>query len=122
ELSRYAMIWIVFLGAALACRKAQLISLDVVVRNVPRHLGVPMRIAVLLGSLVFFGLLYVLGMQFVEFGQIETSPVLSMPKSYLYLALPIGAVLMGLNTIALIAESHAAATDIRFADTAEILE
>lgn len=115
ELARYMMIWVIFLGAAVACRKAQLISLDIVVHSVPQRLGRGLRYLSLLICFAFFGLMFNLGMQFLEFGAIESSPVLSLPKNWVYVSMPIGFALMILNTVALMVEAYCTRTDIRFA-------
>jgi TRAP-type C4-dicarboxylate transport system permease small subunit len=63
-----------------------------------------------------------LGMEFVEFGEIETSPVLSMPKIWVYLAMPFGFGLMFLNTLTLIGECLLQRGDIRHAGQAHAAE
>ena len=39
ELARYLLCWMVFLGAAYGCRKAQLTALDFAVSRLPRRIG-----------------------------------------------------------------------------------
>ncbi|CFO81722.1 TRAP-type C4-dicarboxylate transport system%2C small permease component [Bordetella pertussis] len=58
----------------------------------------------------------------MEFGAIETSPVLSMPKTWIYLAMPVGFGLMFLNTATLIAECLLQGIDIRHASQQEAQE
>lgn len=122
EVARYLMIWIIFLGAGVACRHAQLIALELVVTRLPPVLGRLLRYAALLGCLAFFVLMIALGMEFVEFGEIETSPVLSMPKIWVYLAMPFGFGLMFLNTLTLIGECLLQRGDIRHAGQAHAAE
>jgi len=114
ELARYVLIWIVFLGAGIGCRKRQMISLEFVVRWLPSPLG---PILVHLGLVVcigFFALLISQGLAFVELGEVETSPVMQIPKAWVYAAMPVGAGLMILNTVTLIAETLMQRADIRF--------
>ncbi len=104
ELSRYFMIWLIFLGAGYGCRQAQLISLTILIARVPAKLH---RVADALVALVcigFYALLVKVGFDAMKFGWIEKSPVLQIPKAYIYLAMPVGATVMALNTIALLAE------------------
>lgn len=115
EIARYFMIWVIFLGAAVACRKAQLISLDILVHSLPQRPGSIIRYFSLLVCLGFFGLMFNLGLQFLEYGSIEFSPVLSLPKNWIYIAMPVGFALMMFNTIALIIECFHERGDIRFA-------
>lgn len=104
ELSRSLMIWLIFLGAAYACRRAQMIALTFVIDMVPRHLHRLVDGLAALLCILFYGLLVVMGLKAVSFGWIEVSPVLQFPKAYVYLAMPVGMVVMIVNTLALLAE------------------
>jgi TRAP-type C4-dicarboxylate transport system permease small subunit len=115
ELARYTLIWMVFLGAGVGVRHARMIALEFGVRKLPANVGVPIRYAVMLVSIAFFGLLFWVGIEFLELGRTETSPVLGITKDYVYWAMPVGMVLMILNSLALIAETILLDRDIRFA-------
>lgn len=113
EVARYVLIWIVFLGAGIGCRKRQLMSLEFVVRALP---SLPGQALVYLGFLIcigFFGLLISIGWAFMELGAVETSPVMQVPKAWVYAAMPAGAALMMLNVAALMAEALLDRQDIR---------
>lgn len=113
ELARYSMIWVVFIGMGIGCRHAQLISLDFVVNHIPSIAGKLLRIIALLICLSFFILLMKVGFAFVEFGLIERSPAMSLRKSWIYWAMPVGAGLAFVNTIGLMTESWVLGNDIR---------
>ena len=115
ELSRYFMIWIIFLGGAVACRRSQLIALEIIMLRLPRRLGIAMRYLALFTCLAFYVLMCQLGLQFLEFGAIETSPVMGIAKNWVYWAMPVGFVLMIVNTLALVLESWLSRGDIRLA-------
>ncbi|GGK50861.1 TRAP transporter small permease [Salinarimonas ramus] len=115
ELARYTLIWMVFLGAGVGCRRAQMIALEFLVRRMPARIGVPIRYGTIALSIAFFGLLFWIGLPFVELGRTETSPVMNLEKSVVYWALPVGAMLMILNSIALVVECTLDKRDIRFA-------
>lgn len=115
ELARYTLIWMVFLGAAVGVRHARMIALEFGVRKLPSRAGVPIRYAVMILSMAFFGLLFWVGLDFIELGRSETSPVLGITKDWVYWAMPVGMVLMILNSLALIAETIVENRDIRFA-------
>jgi TRAP-type C4-dicarboxylate transport system permease small subunit len=115
ELARYTLIWMVFLGAAVGVRHARMIALEFGVRKLPAHTGVPVRYAMMILCIAFFGLLFSVGIEFVELGKSETSPVLGITKDAVYWAMPVGMVLMILNSLALIAETILEGRDIRFA-------
>lgn len=115
ELARYTLIWMVFLGAAVGVRHAKMIALEFGVRKLPARVGVPVRYAVMILSMAFFGLLLWVGLDFIELGRSETSPVLGITKDRVYWAMPVGMALMILNSLALIAETVVEGRDIRFA-------
>ena len=115
ELACYTLIWMVFLGAAIGVRHARMIALEFGIRKLPRGVGVPIRYAVMIMSIAFFGLLFWVGMDFLELGRSERSPVLGITRDYIYWAMPVGMVLMILNSLALIAETILEGRDIRFA-------
>lgn len=115
EIARYTLIWMVFLGAAIGVRHARMIALEFGVRKLPKGIGVPIRYAVIIMSMAFFGLLFWVGMDFLELGRSERSPVLGITRDYVYWAMPVGMVLMILNSLALIAETILEGRDIRFA-------
>ncbi len=115
EIARYTLIWMVFLGAAIGVRHARMIALEFGVRKLPQGVGVPIRYAVMIMSVAFFGLLFWVGMDFLELGRSERSPVLGITRDYVYWAMPVGMVLMILNSLALIAETILEGRDIRFA-------
>ena len=93
ELARYSLIWMVFLGAAVGVRHARMIALEFGVRKLPAHTGVPIRYAVMILSIAFFGLLFSTGVDFIALGKSETSPVLGITKDKVYWAMPVSMVL-----------------------------
>lgn len=113
ELARYAMIWVVFIGMGIGCRHAQLISLEFVVNRFRGFFGQLLRYLALVICLVFFAVLIKVGLQFVEFGRVERSPALAMPKTWVYWAMPVGAGLAFINTVALCVEAWVENRDIR---------
>ena len=115
ELARYALIWMVFLGAGVGVRHAQMIALEFGVRKLPPRLGIPVRYLSILLCMGFFALMVWVGLSFVDLGRTETSPVLGLTKNYVYWAMPFGAALMILNSVALMIDTHLNGRDIRYA-------
>ncbi|MBL8587505.1 MAG: TRAP transporter small permease [Methylobacteriaceae bacterium] len=114
EMARYVLVWLIFLGAAVGCRKMQLISLEFVVRGAPALLGKLARIAALALCLVLFLLMLRYGVEFVNvIGRSELSPVMQIPKTWVYWAMPVGASLMIVNTLAFVADAAVEGRDIR---------
>lgn len=122
EVSRYLMIWTVFLGGAVAARSGKLIGVEFVVQALAPRLGRPVKYLSLGLGLVFYTLLCVVGWQWVEFGQSQTSPVLELPLVMINLAMVAGGAVMALNTVALVLAAHASGKDIRNAHEDDELE
>lgn len=115
ELARYCLIWMVFLGAAVGVRHARMIALEFGVRRLPDRLGIGLRYASIAIAMGFFVLLFVVGLRFVDLGRSETSPVMGITKDLVYWAMPVGAALMLLNSLALIVDTLLNGRDIRLA-------
>jgi TRAP-type C4-dicarboxylate transport system permease small subunit len=115
ELARYCLIWMVFLGAGIGVRHARMIALEFVIRALPGGVGIPLRYGVTLLSVAFFALLIWTGIQFVELGRTEVSPVMRLRKDWVYWAMPVGAGLMILNSLALVVETLLEGRDLRYA-------
>jgi TRAP-type C4-dicarboxylate transport system permease small subunit len=114
EMARYLLVWLIFLGAAVGCRKMQLISLGFVVTGVPRIAGVAIRMIALALCLVLFLLMIRYGMDFVTIiGRTELSPVMQISKTWVYWAMPAGGILMVVNTLAFVVENWLDGRDIR---------
>lgn len=122
EVSRYLMIWTVFLGGAVAARSGKLIGVEFVVQALAPRLGRAVKYLSLGLGLVFYALLCVVGWQWVEFGQSQTSPVLELPLVVINLAMVAGGAVMALNTVALVLAAHATGKDIRNAHEDDELE
>ncbi len=122
EVSRYLMIWTVFLGGAVAARSGKLIGVEFVVQALAPRLGRAVKYLSLGLGLVFYTLLCVVGWQWVEFGQSQTSPVLELPLVVINLAMVAGGAVMALNTVALVLAAHASGKDIRNAHEDDELE
>lgn len=99
ELTRYAIVWMVFVGGGVAAREGNHISIDVIGEILPNHL----RKGLTIGSLVFsalasavFAVISVkLVMQMFMFHQLSAS--LEIPMWWVYLAMPVGFGLMTLR-------------------------
>lgn len=113
EVSRYLMIWTVFIGAGIACRHGKLIGVEAVVSALPAPLGRAVKYLALVLAGSFYALLCHVGWQWVEFGSSQTSPVLEIPLVTINLAMVAGGVLMLLNTLVLVISTRIAGTDIR---------
>ncbi|WP_240374697.1 TRAP transporter small permease [Bacillus piscicola] len=99
EIARFSMIWITFLGASIAFQYAAHIGIDYFVKKLP---AVPEKIVNVIGALIsgfFFVILAVKGFELMQGAGVQGSPALRLPMSYVYLIIPVSAVLMILNLI-----------------------
>lgn len=122
EVSRYLMIWTVFVGGGIACRHGKLIGVEFLIGELPAPLGRAVKYFSFLLACVFYLLLIFVGWQWVEFGNSQTSPVMEIPMVTINLAMIVGGVLMALNTVALVLATQAAGKDIRNAAEDDELE
>jgi TRAP-type C4-dicarboxylate transport system permease small subunit len=102
ELSRYMMIWVGFLGSGLVLRAGAHIAVDVFQDLLPRRVAQAMRVGVLVALAVCVVAMAWLGAGYVQFAWGQETPVLNWNFGLVYLAIPLGAVLMGIH-LALIA-------------------
>lgn len=115
ELSRYLMIWLVFIGTSLAARTDQLISVEVLVHTLPRFIGKAVKLFALLITFIFFIYLTFIGYDLAfNQGFKQTSPILGIPMMIVFFSMFIGAILGMLNILALYLDSVFSRKDIRF--------
>lgn len=93
EVARHLMIWLTFLGCGPVLRYGGHIAVENLQDMLPRGAAIALRGVVALLMMSLFGLLLYFGLQYVERTQYQTTAVTQIPFSYIYLALPIGAVL-----------------------------
>lgn len=93
EVSRYLMIWIVFLGAGLALREGMHVAVTIL-----SDLSGPVRPAFKWGAwvltFVFFLALAKFGYDYAMFASRQRSAMLQLPMWAVYLSVPIGSVLV----------------------------
>ncbi len=99
EIARICFVWLVFLGAAVGVKRQAHFRLHLVVDALsPRARWV----AGLFGRLVVMGFAAALvrqGWAFVELGRFQQTPVMGLPKSWVYLAMPVGGALIILYSL-----------------------
>lgn len=102
ELSRYMMVWVGFLGAGLVLRVGAHIAVEVFQDWLPRRAAQAMRAAVVVVLAVALLAMLWLGILYVQFAWGQETPVLNWNFGLVYVAMPVGALLM-LVYLALIA-------------------
>lgn len=92
ELSRFLVVWSIFIGVAIGVRKNQHIGVDAVIRFLPHRLKVASEVLLNLIGVVVLGVLIYNSVEFIrhtmEFEQL--SPAMRLPMYIPYIAMPVG--------------------------------
>ncbi len=104
EVARYALIWAIFVGVGVISRSAGLIAVEMLPQTLPRLLGKIVKMISIIITIAFFTALVWIGGSFVAESAIETSPVMRIPMSWVYAAMPVGATLAVVNLTVLLIE------------------
>lgn len=93
ELSRFLLIWLVFLGIGLGIKQGSHFAMDIVPSLMGRRI---VRIANLFGH-VCMGLILILlilaGVRFASFGLRQRSPIMGLQMFFVFVSLPLGGAL-----------------------------
>ncbi|RJQ57489.1 MAG: TRAP transporter small permease [Desulfobacteraceae bacterium] len=106
EVSSYSMIWFVFTSGALALKKGAHVGVDIL------KLMLPPKVDVVLDFLTYLFILSIMliiafqGFIFVMNRTWEVTPSLMLPTWTIYIAIPIGAIFMSIQTVILIVSKY----------------
>jgi len=103
EFSRYAFIWIVFLGAAYCSKSRRHIVIDGFVLALPGPLRAYLQVAVDLLTLVLMGTLVYYGWLLTVFTTQPTS-TLYVPMSVVYVVVPMSALVIMIRSVGVLIE------------------
>ncbi|MBW7476105.1 TRAP transporter small permease [Paenibacillus oenotherae] len=104
EAARYLMVYTVFLGSSLALRHHRMIAIEILPEYLKPNVRKMLKVAIMLISIVFFIILLVQGIDMLEIVQRQVSAGIGISMDIPYMAIPIGALLMIINAIAVIIE------------------
>lgn len=104
EISTFLMIWITYIGAGLALREGRLAAIDLFQDLLPEKARRVVRALLGVTILMFFGILAFYGAKMVQFGWAQETWATQIPRGIPYLAVPIGAVVLGLHLILMFRE------------------
>lgn len=116
EVARYSFIWAVFIGVGVISRVAGLIAVEMLPQLLPPPFGKFVKLGAIAVTIAFFVVLLYVGTHFAIDGSFETSPVLRLKMSYIYAALPVGALLAIVNLSILFIEGVFYSRDILGSD------
>ena len=100
EVARYIMVWITFLGAALAVKKMAHPQVEVFVDFLPRKIRFSVYIVAMALSCIFYTVIVYYGSMFVTSSMMQPSAVMRIPMGLVYMVIPISGLLLILNSLA----------------------
>jgi TRAP-type C4-dicarboxylate transport system permease small subunit len=100
EIARGCFVWLTFLGAAVGVKRQAHFRLHLIVDRLPPRLAQTTAAFTLLVVIAFAGVLIQQGLVFLELGRFQQTPVMGLPKTWIYSAIPIGGALMILYSLA----------------------
>ncbi|MCX8997024.1 TRAP transporter small permease [Rhizobiaceae bacterium BDR2-2] len=105
EISRYLMVWVVFIGVAVLCRNFRMIAVEILALLVPRPVGIALKLLSVAICIGFFAVIVNIGFRWTTMSSIELSPVLRLPMNWVYIAMPVGALIAIFNLLVVVAET-----------------
>ncbi|MEJ8543869.1 TRAP transporter small permease [Brevibacillus borstelensis] len=99
ELSRFLMIFMVLIGAAVALGKGSLIAVEIVPEMARESLKKWIKTATHLLSIVFYAILIVYGWKLAQNFSGQIAPGTGISMFWIYLSLPMGGLLLLLNSL-----------------------
>ena len=93
EASRYAMVWLTFIGAGPVLRDGGHIGIDTLQQALPRA-AAALRAVIFALLALFSGVMVVVGVRYAMLTWAQTTPVMQIPVGAVYLAMPVGFALL----------------------------
>ena len=93
EASRYAMVWLTFIGAGPVLRYGGHIGIDMLQQALPRA-AAALRAVIFALLALFSGVMVVVGARYAMLTWAQTTPVMEIPVGAVYLAMPVGFALL----------------------------
>jgi len=97
DISKYSMIWVVFLGSSYAFQHGAHVAVDTLMDKVSVNGKKVLFLLVLITSSIFLIALVYTGLELVSSTFLQNSPNINIPMAYIYLVIPISGVLMFIN-------------------------
>ena len=99
EIARGCFVWLTLLGAAVGVKRHAHFRLHIVVDRLSPRLRQAAVFLLPLVVIIFAGVLIQQGLVFLELGKFQQTPVMGLPKTWIYVAIPIGGALMILYSL-----------------------
>jgi TRAP-type C4-dicarboxylate transport system permease small subunit len=94
EFSRYLMVWIVFLGSALAIRDGSHIQIGILTNRLSPRLQQLAKLAAYCLTLIFLAVMAIEGLKILPRQLHQMCITIDISLFYFYLAIPVGSILM----------------------------
>ncbi len=99
ELSRHLMLWMAFMATSIAYRHGAHLSIDLIIPRLSPKRQKLLRVFFLLIILSFLIYMVIYGVELTQKTYRQTSSSLQYPMSFIYLSIPVSAVLMMIFSI-----------------------
>jgi TRAP-type transport system small permease protein len=99
ELARFLQVWIALLASAICIQHGMHLGVDYLLHAVPPRGRALLEIVVHVMVTGFLALLLVQGVKILDVAAVQTSPAMGINMWYAYLAVPVGAALMLLESV-----------------------
>ncbi|HSR12543.1 MAG TPA: TRAP transporter small permease [Thermodesulfobacteriota bacterium] len=107
EADRYLFIWLSFVGASITMRYKGHIAVDLLLRYAPPPWRRRLVLAAQAAVLVFLGTVFMASLPVIELTSETRATATDIPLSWVYLAAPTGCILIGVETLRLMARTIA---------------
>jgi TRAP-type transport system small permease protein len=107
EADRYLFIWLSFVGASITMRHKAHIAVDLLVRYVRPNLRGYFALLSQVCVLVFLGAVFWASLPVIELTSETRATATDIPMSWVYLAVPTGCILIGVESLRLMARAWA---------------
>ncbi len=102
ELARYLQVWLIMLGSATCLRKGLHLTVDYAIHSLPQGIKRNLQLLSIAAILFFLGVVFVSGISLIAATLNQRTPALQMPVWVVYLAIPVGSLLMFLEAVGLV--------------------
>ena len=99
ELARFLQVWIALLASALCIHQSMHLGVDYLLHAVPPRGRAALEVLVHVMVSGFLLLLLVQGIKILDVAAVQTSPAMGINMWYAYLAVPVGAALMLIESV-----------------------
>jgi len=93
EVCKYLMVWLAFMGAPIALRHANHISIDLLLKAFPARGQQLFHVVINLIIILTMGIVFYHGAKFTQMGARQVASSINISMLYMYLAVPLGSLL-----------------------------